>query len=177
MNDEPMWEQVTPDVLAMAERVINQYHEILTMFDGGLNIVFVFRKEAQKAKGRSILGSVMKVPDKFKLFLDADFMIWLSKADWEGMRIEEREGLLDHELTHIQYPKGVYTLVGHDFEEFYEVIARRGFWDERLRRIDRELATYQESLFGKTESELFAAAPKLSTINQEQAQAMNGTTN
>jgi hypothetical protein len=156
----PDWDEASPEVIHIAEKLIRDYHPYLKP----LNLCFVFRKEPQRNKGHQVLGQVSKVPDKYKPFMEFDFMIWLARDAFEMMDSRSREAIIDHELCHIQLRSGSYTLVGHDFEEFYEIIQRHGFWDQRLQRIDRELMEHQMVL-GEAGMQLLG---RVGTIKPEQ---------
>lgn len=146
----PEWSEASPEVLHIAQDLISKYHRHLLE----TNICFVFREEAQKNKGHMVLGHCEKISPKLQVFQDYEFLIWLSEEDYERMTVEERTALIDHELCHIQQGESGLTVIGHDFEEFYEIIQRYGFWDQRLKRIDRELIAHQ-MLLGEGIEELF----------------------
>lgn len=160
----PDLDEASEEVIHIAEHIIKAHHPYLQ----ALNICFVFRKDAQKSKGRAVIGNVSRVPDKYQPFMEYSFMIWLSREDFEAMTSEQRCALIDHELCHIQLRSGSYTLVGHDFEEFYEIIQRYGLWDERLRRVDRELTGHQMSLGLEVSNVLDAMIGKVGTVSREQ---------
>lgn len=149
-QDDPEWEEASPEVLHTANALIRQHHRHIEALDA--KICFVFRKEAQMNKGRAVLGHVEKISEKMKVFQDYDFLIWVSRQDWERMTSEQREALIDHELCHIKLGSNGLSVVGHDFEEFYEIIQRHGLWDQRLKRIEREMIARQEMLGLKLES-------------------------
>lgn len=158
-TEDPDWDEASPEVLHIAEMLIKKYHRYLE----NARILFVFRKEAQPSKGHRTLGQVSKIPAKFQPFLEYDFMVWLSREDFYGMTSRQREAMIDHELCHIRMGGNGLALIGHDFEEFYEIIERYGFWDQRLKRIDRELTSYQMSLGLQIES----AMGKIGTVGSD----------
>lgn len=111
-------------VATIAKSLIANYHPWLM----DANIGFLFREEAQKNKGRMILASAMKVPDKLKTLLNLDFLIWISEEDWNKMTSSQREALVDHELCHCVRGSNGFTIRGHDLEEFHDVVERHGLW-------------------------------------------------
>jgi len=149
-SEDPDWEEASPEVLHIAEALIRQHHKHIETLQA--NICFIFRKEAQKNKGKAVIGHCEKISEKMQVFQDFNFLIWLSKDDWERMTSEQREALIDHELCHIKLGDAGLTIVGHDFEEFYEIIQRHGMWDQRLKRIEREMIARQEMLGLQLES-------------------------
>lgn len=79
------------------------------------------------------------------------FLVLIDRNIWEGYSIEEKVALVDHELSHCaqattedgETPKftrdgdPVWTIKGHDLEEFCGVVERNGLWSEQLREMAR----------------------------------------
>jgi hypothetical protein len=124
------WTEVNNSVLDMAQEIIREYHPNLV----DAKIGFVFRSEASASKGRTVFATAMKADKKIQPFLieQLDFLIWIARDQWEAMGTRQREALLDHELCHCQYNGIDYSIRGHDFEEFGEIIKRRGLWNSAL---------------------------------------------
>jgi hypothetical protein len=129
-------------------------------------LLFLFRSEAAKSKGRVRLGAARK-PGALLAFLchkafgvSPDFIIEIAEDCWELLTANERLALLDHELQHCHLEVNPKTgeiktgLVGHDVEEFGSVLARRGAWRPDLKRfID---TARQLDLFGGTPRDVAA---------------------
>ncbi|HWR66992.1 MAG TPA: putative metallopeptidase [Bellilinea sp.] len=132
------WEEASPSVIHIAEELIEQHHPWLK----DARIGFVFRNEAQKSQGRMILAQASLVPSKLQVYLEFDFMIWVSKKDWEGrLTSAQQEALIDHELCHcMPNQNGGWAMRPHNVQEFWEVIQRHGLWSNDLQR-GRELLT------------------------------------
>jgi hypothetical protein len=119
----PEWEEAAPSVIHTAETLVKKYHPELRFARLG----FVFHDQARRTGGRLVKSGVNKVQAKDQVFMEFDFLIWVSKEDWEGkMTDEEREIILDHELTHCaRHPStGVWIIRPHDIQEFYSIIER-----------------------------------------------------
>ena len=57
----------------------------------------------------------------------------MERSVWNRLGGKGRRALIDHELTHFtETEDGDLTTVGHDLEEFAEVIARNGLWRDEL---------------------------------------------
>lgn len=124
----PDWKKATPDVLKMAERLIEKHHKSLI----GARIGFLFRDKAQKSKGKIILGKASKVSPRLQPYLNYDFLIWIAEEEWDNMLQAAREALLDHELCHCYMGVDGPKILPHDIEEFRDIIDRHGFWSTDL---------------------------------------------
>lgn len=130
------WERATPDVIEMAESLINQFHPALQRARIGL----MFRDVAPVSGGKRTLGKAQKVPDQWQPFLrePLDFIIWLAHDQWIGMSPQQRRALLDHELCHLHLDEmDRAVIIPHDIEEFVCIVERHGAWLEDLRRMQR----------------------------------------
>lgn len=124
------WEEASPSVIHTAEELIEKYHPWLRE----ARIGFVYRDKAQKSKGRMILAQAQTVPAKLQVYLEYDFLIWVSKENWEKYADVQRLALIDHELCHCVRDDGVWTIRPHDIQEFWQVIERHGLWNNDLRQ-------------------------------------------
>lgn len=133
------WWQVPPEVTEMAEELIQEYHPSLL----DARIAILFRSEAPVTNGKATLGMASKVNDKWRPLLEdreMHFVIWLAYDRWEDMDKRQKRALLDHELCHCFIDHdGKPQIHPHDFEEFAVVIARHGFWNADLERLDRTI--------------------------------------
>lgn len=122
------YSEVDQEVLDLARMIMQQYHTDLLQ----AKIGFIFRAEAPKQNGRWTLGKAQKVSDKDKMFNSLDFIIWIAEDRWKDASPLQRRALIDHELCHCRFLDGEARMRPHDFEEFYEIIQRYGFWNKGL---------------------------------------------
>lgn len=125
------WEEASSSVINIAEQLIDQYHPWLK----SARVGFIFRNEAQKSGGRIVLAQASLVPSKLQVYLEFDFMIWVSKKDWEGrLTSTQQEALIDHELCHCvkNLNTGGWAIRPHDVQEFWQIIERHGLWSGDL---------------------------------------------
>lgn len=131
-----------PEVHAIAEEVIDDHHPHLA----NAPIRYVFRDTASVSRGRVVLGRARKVSGlnaylvglvgRERVDPPADFFVLEIAADeWQRLDIKQRVALVDHELCHLWVEEPADPLehrklriVGHDVEEFTEVIQRHGLW-------------------------------------------------
>lgn len=139
------WEEASQSVLSLANELVREYHpELLPA-----NILFLFRSEPSQSGGRLILGKASKVSSQMKVLLDdADFLIWLSKPDWEAKSDDLRRPLLDHLLEHctIDEVSGNCIIRNPEINEFRSIINRHGLWSFELVRIGEVFKNLQAKL-------------------------------
>jgi len=137
------WEKADESVLKMAQEIIDKYHEPLR----DALIGFLFRSEPGMSNGRTVMGMAKKVSEANKILLELDFIIWLSRPDWQGFEPSQRRALLDHELCHCA--GDIYDgwkIRGHDVEEFAQIIERHGLWLYDLQRAALAIQPHLPSL-------------------------------
>jgi len=118
-------------VLDRAERIIRRHHSELL---GHVSIGFVFRSDVSYSGGKYVLAKIAKIPPKLTPFLKYDLVVWIAEDEYSKLSGEQRDALIDHELCHVEYDtvEDKIALVGHDIEEFNEIIVRYGAWNKSL---------------------------------------------
>jgi hypothetical protein len=152
MPQQEQWPAVGDPVL-MAEDLIANYHPHLA----DARIAYLFRSPTWKSKGQEVAGTAGTPSARERCFAgdrELAFVITLNWEWWEGANERARRALLDHELSHCardEGPDGLpsWTTVGHDFEEFTDIVRRHGLWREGM----HEFAAAVEQL------EFFAVDP------------------
>lgn len=138
------WERADHRLIEMAERVIRKYRPDLV----NARIGFLFRSEASKSRGRSVIGKAEKVSAKLQALLDLDFLIWIAQPAWNALSLDHREALLHHELCHceIDPESEECTITAHDIEEFHAVIVAHGLWRTDLEATARAIQPHLPQL-------------------------------
>ncbi|HYG82463.1 MAG TPA: putative metallopeptidase [Pyrinomonadaceae bacterium] len=132
------------EVRLIAEKLIALFHPRLF----GCRIEYVFVSEPPKSLNRELAGRARKVSGLYAFlatpFFEGEpepfFCIEITKPKWDVRPLRWRVALVDHELRHCDYEDEVddACLVGHDEEEFDDIVERHGAWNEGLERfIDR----------------------------------------
>lgn len=126
--------------------------------DNEIDIDWLMRNDEKIKQGRAILGTVYEptvqgeLKDLFEFMLERllgrvpKFLVILDTQYWRKATDLQREILVFHELSHIRqkldrygaprFDKDgvpVYGLQGHDVEEFTQVVARYGAWNDEIR--------------------------------------------
>ena len=134
------WSEAPKHVIELAQRIIAEHHPQLH----DARIAFVMRSEAPMANGQYTLGKARKVSTEQQVHMPYDFVIWLALDQFIRMSPLQKEALIDHELSHLQWDGFVAGIRGHDVEEFTHIIERYGFWWPRAD--DFEVAVQQALL-------------------------------
>lgn len=128
------------DVLSMA--LATEEHRT----KGQLTYRCVFCGKPKASKGRKVLATIKLLGGKDKLLAGADALITIDHKFWME-NPEKQEAVLFHELCHLYVDEeGEISVIGHDIEEFYAVIARYGDWQKDLEPIAQQLNLLEESL-------------------------------
>lgn len=153
-----------PDVEQVAEIVIEQSHEHLAEADiryafrsepkktkGRVALATVqrvtgvpayladgpqYRDKVNPLTGQAVLnedtGEVQQVPVENAPF----FLVLVWNHAWQAMSQPQRNALIDHELCHIREDdNGGLVLIGHDLEEFTDIVKRHGQWSPDIAAI------------------------------------------
>jgi hypothetical protein len=131
-----MYELASEEVRTTAENIIMRHHRHLT----DAHISYLFREKGWKtACGKTVLGKAAKRSEIDKLLSnrEEDFIIMISRPDWERMNSRERESLLDHELCHcgavVSNDGRIKWIVRqHDIGQFASILARYDFERQKL---------------------------------------------
>lgn len=123
-----IYSEAPNQVLSIAQEVIDSWHPHLKE----ARIGFIFRDEAAKSKGKTVFATARKPPGWLIVFEDYDFIIEIAEDIWKDLTSKRRLALIDHELCHCIYDDGKAGIMGHDFEEFTQIIERHGLWNYDL---------------------------------------------
>lgn len=80
----------------------------------------------------------LDVADDLAFYSDKDFLVEVNWSAWRLLSGPQRVALIDHELCHFsisQSEKGdtLKTILGHDVEEFHDIVSRWGLWHAPLK--------------------------------------------
>ena len=145
-----------PEVEEIARDLIRAHHRHLT----NVEIKYVFTDKVQRRAGKEVWGTARKIGNLAAFLAGQDendesgtfFVITITELVWNYLTPEKRRALVDHELCHcwidLDSEETKLVLVGHDLEEFVQVIQRHGLWrDEVQKFVEVGGPMLQESLF------------------------------
>jgi len=151
------WEKANSMCIDLVAKVIHEYHPRLREARIGV----LFRSTAGSRNGRLIIGQASTVSEKWNVVLGnvsrLDFIIWLAKDWWDDASVDQRNALVDHELCHCYFDEWKPKILGHDIEEFAEVIERHGLWRNDLVTV---ASAFQPWLLREGNGEVVALSPK-----------------
>ena len=105
---------------AMGGEVMGELHPALLHFQIG----FLLVDPPYTKGGRDLAGRASKANDRERNLLRVDGWVEIAYHHWAGEGEEWQRYLLDHELQHFEVRDGMLKTVGHDFEDFYDVLRR-----------------------------------------------------
>jgi predicted metallopeptidase len=117
------------EVQEIAEKLIEKHYGFLE----GVTVVYIFRSEARKSKGKSLLGKAHKKSGLDAFLIDQGeelFVLEVAADEWKALNQKQRVALVDHVLMHFDYDdeKDQLTIRGPDLEEFTDIVKRHGLW-------------------------------------------------
>lgn len=118
--------EATEEMVEMVESVVQKYH---TRLDG-VSIGVISQDKASKSKGAVVHARACLPPKSMKPLLKEhyDFIICIALDSWQTFTHAQKEALIDHELCHCWFGDNGPEMIGHDLEEFAQIIKRHGFW-------------------------------------------------
>ena len=122
----------------IADKLIAHFHPHLF----GARIEYAFVSEPPKRLGQPLAGRIRKVTGLYAYLATPGFegapepfyCMELTKPTWDARTLRWRVALVDHELRHAGFDEEADDpgLVGHDEEEFRDIVERHGAWTEGL---------------------------------------------
>lgn len=172
--------EAAPEVEKIVRRLISDRFSHLAT----VRVECVFRSEPAVKAGKVTWATARKVTglnawlamwrDGAGLEADAEefFVIEVAKPVWLAMKPEQREPLIFHELCHCHAEEDEngqtrLTLLGHDLEEFTEVVKRYGLWREDVEQFLK--ATKQQLALFESQAAVSGIALR---INQDKVEVV-----
>ena len=119
------------DLEQLGINTIKKYPEFTILGDTDCRIKYLYCDKAKKSNGFEVYADTELVKEKYKVFLDADFIITFYMGNTESLDEKRMEILMYHELCHVGYDPGQegqsrYRIIPHDIEDFRCVIKKWG---------------------------------------------------
>jgi hypothetical protein len=141
--------------LAQRARLLIERHPDHLDNIADLSVVYLWKKQGGKSKGRATFGKCSKPSGLLKHFAECQFVIWLAADHCRAAEFGDREieALLFHEMLHMGVSEadentgrgGGPTLVPHELEVFRAEVEIYGLWAPDLKEVGP--AFQQASLF------------------------------
>lgn len=112
------------------------------------HILYLFQDKLPPNKGRAVMAKIRKATATERFIGQYHLVLVVSEMVWRAIDENKRIALLDHEFCHVQYDddKMTYRLVGHDLEEFRDVVRRHGAWFADIEMFNEAVAESQGEL-------------------------------
>lgn len=131
--------------LAARARVLISRHPDHLDHLNSLSVVYLWKKQGGKSKGRVVYGKCSKPSGLLKHFAETQFVIWLAADHCRAAGFDDRqlEALLFHEMLHTGLSEvdentgrgGGPTLVPHELEVFRAEVEIYGLWAPDLKSV------------------------------------------
>ena len=123
------YSEAPQSILSLAQKLIEDHHPNLQE----ANIAFVMRSEAQQGANGKVVAHTTRVKADIRVYADYDFLVWIAEDAWQRLTDKQRSAVIDHELCHMggNVDTG-WSIRPHDINEFRDVLARHGMWNDRL---------------------------------------------
>lgn len=124
----------------IAKSVIREHHNERL---GQAPITYIFAKKMKYAGTAAAKGAKDRMVAE-ALGVECDFVITLNWSTWVVLSDEQKEALVDHELTHCVYKDSrsgdiAPAVRQHDLEEFREIVDRHGLWSPGVKAMARSM--------------------------------------
>lgn len=134
---------ISDEYALIGQELIDTEESLAPLREAPITIVYLASEGAPTAAGKLVQGKCEKVADKYKWGIPADFTITLFEPNIEYMTDEQIRILIFHELLHLYVDGDEVKVVGHDLEDFKEIIDRYGTewnYDKQMTLKDWEVA-------------------------------------
>ena len=123
------------EVEALAEEIIESHPD--RGFLQHANICYRFQSTWITSNGKTKAGKLQRPSGLYKHLTDFDYVMVVVHDAWTRMDLPERKALVHHELCHAtgleKDDLWTWGVIGHDVEEFAEVILEHGMWTATLK--------------------------------------------
>lgn len=142
-----------PEVEALIEEIVEQHHRHLAR----AKILALGKPKATKRAGGKVNVAKAKraTPALNALVKDelgeVHYLVEVGIDAWDGLDAKQRRIVLDHELCHFvgqDLETDKWGLVGHDVEEFTDILRRHGAWTADLQLFAKECQQLSLDLSG-----------------------------
>jgi hypothetical protein len=143
--------RVAPDVQKVVDRLIRTESRFADLAKHRYEIRCFFCEEAEVSKGHAVIGSIRRIGGLQAFLINHDpsdddyqsqnpmLVIIIHGASWSALSERHREALCFHELCHTKVTttedgEARLSLVGHDIEDFFDVVQKYGNWQPSVQQ-------------------------------------------
>lgn len=147
---EPRYTDAPTEVIQLARGIIYDHQIHLA----NARIGFVFRNEMSPQGGKDDYGYTKLISKENQFFIPYDFVVTIVEDRWTRLSPLQQKALVDHLLCHCGGTPAKWRMRKHDYEEFIEVVARYGVWEDKEGHVTDALqqALITHPPLGKVES-------------------------
>lgn len=120
-----MFEQ-SKDLAELAKVVISEHDELKHLDNPSLRIVYMYCNKDKTSNGKKIYADTTKLNDKIKAVAGCDFIITFYKQICSTLDEVKMKILMYHELRHVGFKDGKFSIVPHEVEDFKSIVEQHG---------------------------------------------------
>jgi len=111
---------------ALAKEVIAENADLKHLDNPTLRIVYMYCDKDKTSNGKKVYADTTKLNDKTKAVAGCDFIITFYKQICSTLDKAKMKILMRHELKHVGFKDGKFSIVPHDVEDFKEILEQHG---------------------------------------------------
>ena len=120
-----MFEQ-SKDLAELAKVVIAENADLKHLDNPSLRIVYMYCDKDKTSNGKKVYADTTKLNDKTKAVAGCDFIITFYKQICSTLDEAKMKILMYHELRHVGFKDGKFSIVPHEVEDFKNIVERHG---------------------------------------------------
>ncbi len=110
----------------LAKEVIKENADLHHLDNPSLRIVYLYCAKGKTRNGREVYADTTKLNDKTRAVAGCDFIITFYKQICSSLDEAKMKILMLHELKHVGFKDGKFSIIPHDVEDFKEIIEQHG---------------------------------------------------
>lgn len=114
------------DLEMLAKTVIEEHDDLKHLDNPSLRIVYMYCDKDKTSNGRKVYADTTKLNDKTKAVAGCDFIITFYKQVCATLDNEKMKILMYHELRHVGFKDGKFSIIPHDVEDFQSIVETHG---------------------------------------------------
>ena len=114
------------DLEMIAKTVIEEHNDLKHLDNPSLRIVYMYCDKDKTSNGRKVYADTTKLNDKTKAVAGCDFIITFYKQVCATLDNEKMKILMYHELRHVGFKDGKFSIIPHDVEDFQSIVETHG---------------------------------------------------
>lgn len=114
------------DLETLAKKVISESADLKHLDNPSLHIVYMYCDKEKTSNGKKVYADTTKLNDKTKAVAGCDFIITFYRPNCSALDEARMKILMYHELRHVGFKDGKFSILPHEVEDFKSIIEQHG---------------------------------------------------